>query len=176
MHVKSVLKEQQFFISASLIPREMETYVKEISEDSIIIGNRGATGIDGIIASSIITAKARDTSLLCLIGDQATLHDLSSLQHLQSLNKNALVVVINNSGGGIFNFTKKTELKDTLINRHNISFKEISLGFGLEYSSPSTQNEFIYLFKNSFLNKDKPIKHLIEIKVDGIESVSNLSW
>jgi len=63
-------------------------------------GNRGASGIDGNIATAAGIAAATDAPTALLIGDQAALHDCGSLALLA--DRNIVAVVIDNGGGGIF--------------------------------------------------------------------------
>jgi pimeloyl-ACP methyl ester carboxylesterase/O-succinylbenzoate synthase len=76
--------------------------------------NRGASGIDGVIASAAGFADSTSRPTTLLIGDVAALHDINSLhalrtatpaQEVQSQKNHPLTtIVLNNDGGGIFSF------------------------------------------------------------------------
>jgi 2-succinyl-5-enolpyruvyl-6-hydroxy-3-cyclohexene-1-carboxylate synthase len=68
------------------------------------IANRGASGIDGIVATAAGACRAGMKPVLLLIGDVAALHDLASWALLRDLPAPMCVVVVNNDGGGIFRF------------------------------------------------------------------------
>ena len=69
-------------------------------------GNRGASGIDGLIASAAGYARGLDKPVTLMIGDLAALHDLNSLGMLRDLPVPLIIVLLNNGGGGhIFFFT-----------------------------------------------------------------------
>ena len=68
------------------------------------IANRGASGIDGIVATAAGACRASRKPVLLLIGDVAALHDLASWSLLRDLPAPMCVVVVNNDGGGIFRF------------------------------------------------------------------------
>ena len=69
-----------------------------------IYTNRGASGIDGLIATAAgVAAKADPTQpTTVLLGDTSALFDLNSLALLRSLNSPFVLIIINNDGGNIF--------------------------------------------------------------------------
>ena len=68
------------------------------------IANRGASGIDGIVATAAGACRSSGKPVLLLIGDVAALHDLPSWSLLRDLPAPMCMVVVNNDGGGIFRF------------------------------------------------------------------------
>lgn len=69
-----------------------------------IAANRGASGIDGLLATAAGYAAGRGGPATLLIGDLSLLHDLNSLSLLAKSHPPVVVVVLNNDGGGIFSF------------------------------------------------------------------------
>lgn len=63
--------------------------------------NRGASGIDGVISSAMGYATGLAAPVTLLIGDMATLHDLSSLHALRGVNacRSPVTIVCVNNGG-----------------------------------------------------------------------------
>jgi len=163
--------EVDVFLSASLIFREADCYSQKFSSGVRLYSNRGATGIDGIIASSLGVASVSKKPLVCILGDQAALHDLNSLSLVSNLNQPVIILVINNSGGAIFNLMKRKDLQDTLINPHSRNFKNFAEGFDLEYLATESVQ---YLAQEiSAILKSKR-KVLLEFKTDGAESSRKL--
>jgi o-succinylbenzoate synthase len=116
--------ERSLFISNSMPVRDAEAFLYSLSENVtdeaqnpalLDTGvNRGASGIDGIIASAAGFADSTHRPTTLLIGDVAALHDINSLHALRTgmSPKEAqaqkihplTIIVLNNDGGGIFSF------------------------------------------------------------------------
>jgi len=76
-------------------------------------GNRGASGIDGQFSTALGLARAahgQDRRTAALIGDLAAHHDLNALSLARELD--CLLVVINNGGGGIFEYLPQRGLPE----------------------------------------------------------------
>ena len=65
--------------------------------------NRGANGIDGVIATALGRVLLGQPTVL-LIGDIAFVHDASALTGLAQRASDLRIIVIDNGGGGIFSF------------------------------------------------------------------------
>jgi 2-succinyl-5-enolpyruvyl-6-hydroxy-3-cyclohexene-1-carboxylate synthase len=70
--------------------------------DAIVLSQRGANGIDGLVAGSCGAARALGRAVTLLLGDVSLLHDLTSLGLARDLAAPLVVVVVNNHGGRIF--------------------------------------------------------------------------
>jgi 2-succinyl-5-enolpyruvyl-6-hydroxy-3-cyclohexene-1-carboxylate synthase len=69
-----------------------------------ILGNRGASGIDGFVSTTLGAALAGPGPTVALAGDLSMLHDQNGLLLARSEPVDAVFVVVNNDGGGIFSF------------------------------------------------------------------------
>jgi 2-succinyl-5-enolpyruvyl-6-hydroxy-3-cyclohexene-1-carboxylate synthase len=98
-------------LSASMPVRDVEWFGPN-RNDITVIANRGANGIDGVVATALGVALAGQPTV-CLIGDVAFLHDSSTLIALQRRTADLTIVVTNNDGGGIFSFLPQHQLLDT---------------------------------------------------------------
>ncbi len=97
-------------VSASSMPvRYLEWFDSHPPDGTRVLSNRGANGIDGVIATSI-GAALTGAPTVCLVGDVAFLHDASSLTALTRRRIDLTVVVIHNDGGGIFSFLPQADL------------------------------------------------------------------
>ena len=66
-----------------------------------VIGNRGASGIDGLLATAA-GAAASGQPVVAFVGDLSALHDAGSLFLLHQMDAEVCVVVVNNAEGSIF--------------------------------------------------------------------------
>jgi 2-succinyl-5-enolpyruvyl-6-hydroxy-3-cyclohexene-1-carboxylate synthase len=74
--------------------------------------NRGANGIDGLVSSGIGAAAASGRPAWILTGDLGLYHDMNSLSALREASAPVRIVVLNNEGGGIFEFLPQAEQLD----------------------------------------------------------------
>ena len=90
-------------VSSSMPIRDVEWF--GVVPDGVTVhSNRGANGIDGVVATAIGVAIATAAPTTLLIGDVAFLHDSSSLTALMGRNVDLRMIVVDNDGGGIFSF------------------------------------------------------------------------
>ncbi|MFM8310552.1 MAG: 2-succinyl-5-enolpyruvyl-6-hydroxy-3-cyclohexene-1-carboxylic-acid synthase [Ilumatobacteraceae bacterium] len=92
----------QLVVSSSMPVRDVEWFSGPSSV--AVLSNRGANGIDGVIATAIGAAAAARDATAVLIGDVAFCHDQSSLTALAHRGLPLTIVVVDNDGGGIFSF------------------------------------------------------------------------
>ena len=90
-------------VSSSMPIRDVEWYAATLGETAVY-SNRGANGIDGVIATAIGVALATVAPTFVLIGDVAFLHDSTSLIGLVQRDVDLRIVLVDNDGGGIFSF------------------------------------------------------------------------
>lgn len=70
--------------------------------DLAVVGNRGASGIDGFASTVAGVALGTDRPVTALTGDLSVLHDAPGLVHAGGPQPHAVLVVVDNDGGGIF--------------------------------------------------------------------------
>ncbi|WP_022836787.1 2-succinyl-5-enolpyruvyl-6-hydroxy-3-cyclohexene-1-carboxylic-acid synthase [Salisaeta longa] len=131
----------QPLVCASSMPvRDMNRYANPSAPGGPIYANRGASGIDGTVATAAGLAHATGQAVLLLIGDLALWHDISSLALLQ--HAPVTVVVVNNDGGGIFHFLPIAEHTDVFEpyfgTPHGRSFTHAAATYQLPYAAPAT--------------------------------------
>ncbi len=90
------------FVSNSMPVRDLDTFVPAHPRSLTVVGNRGASGIDGIISTSAGVSLASGRRVIAIVGDLALLHDSNGLASLRHPGVRVVVVVMNNDGGGIF--------------------------------------------------------------------------
>jgi 2-succinyl-5-enolpyruvyl-6-hydroxy-3-cyclohexene-1-carboxylate synthase len=93
---------QQLVVSSSMPVRDVEWFGGPSA--TAVLSNRGANGIDGVIATAIGAAAYSSVPTVVLVGDVAFCHDQSSLTALARRGVPLTIVVVDNDGGGIFSF------------------------------------------------------------------------
>ncbi len=91
-------------IAASMPIRDVETFWPVLDTPPRALANRGANGIDGTISTAYGVAAATGEPTYLLIGDVALAHDVGGLLAGRRLGVPLTIVVIDNAGGGIFDF------------------------------------------------------------------------
>ncbi len=95
-------------VSNSMPIRDLDTYLIQGAARLQFFANRGANGIDGV-TSTALGLSAHYGDVVLIIGDLAFYHDMNGLLAAAKLGLNALIVVVNNQGGGIFSFLPQRE-------------------------------------------------------------------
>ncbi len=86
----------------SLPIREVDAYSPPWEKPLTVWSQRGASGIDGVLAGAAgFVSSLREPSIL-LIGDVSFLHSLSGLATMSHVRSPLAIVVVNNDGGRIF--------------------------------------------------------------------------
>ncbi len=97
------------YTASSMPVRDQESFLAAEKADALFLCNRGANGIDGLISSAIGAAHASRRPTTVISGDLGLLHDIGGLAALRELSCPVRIVVINNDGGGIFDFLPQAQ-------------------------------------------------------------------
>ena len=93
----------------SMPVRDVDSFLPAMKRDLRIVGNRGASGIDGVVSAAAGAAAARGGPVALLVGDLSFFHDLNGLWPLRRYGLDLTVLLVNNNGGGIFHFLPQAE-------------------------------------------------------------------
>lgn len=143
------LDDEVLFSSNSLPIRHLDTFC---ACTPLVLCNRGASGIDGILHTAIGAALGSSRCVL-LVGDLAMLHDLNALASLQRTPAQLIVIVLNNRGGGIFQMLPIAKHEDIFTpyfdTPHELDFAQCCRGFGLPHVFTATKAEFEAAFQHA---------------------------
>ncbi|WP_413739106.1 2-succinyl-5-enolpyruvyl-6-hydroxy-3-cyclohexene-1-carboxylic-acid synthase [Sodalis sp. RH21] len=103
-----------------------------------VYGNRGASGIDGLLATAAGVLRADDRPLLVLVGDLSALYDLNALALYRHTAAPVVIVVVNNDGGQIFSLlpTPEAARERFYVMPQQVEFRHAAALFGLHYRQP----------------------------------------
>jgi 2-succinyl-5-enolpyruvyl-6-hydroxy-3-cyclohexene-1-carboxylate synthase len=145
-HQLAQLAEGQLFIGNSLPARLMNMLGTHRQMPLRVLANRGASGIDGLIATAYGLSCTCSEPTTIVLGDTSALHDLNSLALLKQAAQPLVVVILNNDGGSIFHMLpvpKEGELLERYYRQpHGLNFEYAAKMFGLGYSAPSSLEAF----------------------------------
>jgi 2-succinyl-5-enolpyruvyl-6-hydroxy-3-cyclohexene-1-carboxylate synthase len=157
------------YVASSMPIRDLDTYAATDGPFVPVVANRGASGIDGTVATAAGFARGSGRPVTLLIGDLALLHDLNSLAMLRELP--AVVVVLNNDGGAIFSFLPVARHEQSFEpyfgTPQGVSFKGAAKMFGLAYDLPRTAEEFAQVYRTT---RSHYAPTLIEVRTDREEN------
>jgi 2-succinyl-5-enolpyruvyl-6-hydroxy-3-cyclohexene-1-carboxylate synthase len=88
--------------------RDLEAFLRPGPEGVRFASNRGANGIDGQVSTAAGLTAGSGARTWAVIGDLALFHDLGGLAAARQAPELRLIV-IDNSGGGIFHFLPQAE-------------------------------------------------------------------
>lgn len=137
-HLLSALPEKLVLhLSNSMTIRNVSFLGEYLKEQWQIFANRGVSGIDGCSSTAVGMAIAKPNLPHFLItGDVAFLYDINAFWHPYSI-ANLKIVVMNNSGGGIFDIidgpSQLPELNPFIKTPHQYNAKHIAQHFKLNY-------------------------------------------
>ncbi len=171
-HVSKIISEtipqnHSLMLGNSLAIREMEMFASSQKSSGRIFANRGTSGIDGLLATAAGIQSSTDTPLTLLIGDLAFLHDVNSLALVKASSQPIVIVLINNNGGGIFNFLPvqaETDVFEEYFGTpHDLRMENAARLFGIPY----LQANDLDTFKSSYEKTcSKNHSSIIEITSD----------
>jgi len=144
---KTLGVDSRIVVSSSMPVRDLEWFGGSLS--SAVISNRGANGIDGVIATAIGAAVSDGRPTVALVGDVAFAHDVSSLVGLAARDVDVRVVVVDNDGGGIFHYLPQAAMLETATferlfgTPHGTDAAAVAAGFGLRARRVGTRDEFV---------------------------------
>ncbi len=124
----------------SLPIRHVDQFVPASSREIRVFGNRGASGIDGLVSTALGVAAAdpgRPTVLL--VGDISFYHDLNGLLAVRHHGlDNATIVVLHNNGGGIFRrlpiAAHEPPFQELFLTPHGLDFEPAARMYGLAFA------------------------------------------
>jgi 2-succinyl-5-enolpyruvyl-6-hydroxy-3-cyclohexene-1-carboxylate synthase len=169
---QKIPKGQGLFLGNSMPVRDMANYADSGGSAVFVNGNRGASGIDGNIASAAGYARGLGRPVTLMLGDLAALHDVNSLSLLRDLPVPLVIVLLNNGGGAIFSFLPIAEFKEGFEKYwgtpHPYTFRGAAATFELNYSQPMDADHFKKVYAMALKSQTSTI---IEVMTNRAENL-----
>lgn len=148
--ITQTISEGHGLVLASSMPvRDVDMFAALDGPAVPVAANRGASGIDGTVATAAGFSDGLNAPVTLLIGDLALLHDLNALALLRE--RPVTVVVLNNDGGGIFHFlpiAAHDEVFEPYFGTpHGLTFEAAATLFGLPYHRPQTPQDLREVYR-----------------------------
>jgi 2-succinyl-5-enolpyruvyl-6-hydroxy-3-cyclohexene-1-carboxylate synthase len=140
------------FVSNSMPIRDMDRFGRPRDADLTVLGNRGASGIDGITSTALGAGSATADPLVLATGDLAYYHDMNGLLALGRCAVDATVVLVNNDGGGIFHMLPIDDhptFEDQFRTPHGLDFEPTEALYSLEFERATDRRQFRERFSES---------------------------
>ena len=135
----------------------------DLNKSIQVFCNRGTSGIDGSTSTAIGAAYFYKGQTVFITGDISFFYDSNALWN-KYINNNFRIILINNSGGGIFRFLpgpKSTNAIDYFETPHNLNAKPLCELFGFEYQVADNEINLKKRLANFYQKSGKP--KLLEI-------------
>jgi 2-succinyl-5-enolpyruvyl-6-hydroxy-3-cyclohexene-1-carboxylate synthase len=121
--------------------------------------NRGTSGIDGSTSTAIGAAVTNKKPTILITGDISFLYDSNALWN-NYIPKHFKIILINNSGGGIFRILpghQETETFNTFFETsHQLTAEHLAKMFAFEYNSVQNETELYAIWDAFISNQSTP--------------------
>ncbi|MGB9097844.1 2-succinyl-5-enolpyruvyl-6-hydroxy-3-cyclohexene-1-carboxylic-acid synthase [Erwinia sp.] len=160
------------FLGNSLTIRLVDAFA-QLPPGYPVFANRGASGIEGLIATAAGVQRGSEKPLLAIVGDISALYDVNSLALLQQATAPIVIIVVNNAGGQIFSLlpTPEAERDRFFSMPQQVDFAAAAQLFGLQFHRPADWQALNAAVEQGWQGKAT----LIEVQVESAEGALSLA-
>ncbi len=166
------------FLGNSLVIRAFDTVRFPFPRRTSVISNRGVSGIEGNIATSVGFAEASRRRVTAVIGDISFLHDLNSLLLLAQSATPVILIVINNGGGRIFERLPIRDFPEIIdpymTTPHGMTFERLAAQFDLPYFQAGTPDDLIRAYGQALQREHSALLEVILSPEEDLRTFVNL--
>lgn len=162
LSLKAIPNNYNLQLANSSIIRYSQLF--NIDKSTNVFCNRGTSGIDGSTSTAIGASYISDKKTIFITGDISFFYDSNALWN-KYIKNDFRIVLINNSGGGIFRFIpgpQTTNAVDLFETTHQLSAEHLCKMHHLKYQQATDLNQLEKQLKTFFNKSNKP--KLLEIK------------
>ncbi|WP_253736939.1 2-succinyl-5-enolpyruvyl-6-hydroxy-3-cyclohexene-1-carboxylic-acid synthase [Halohasta salina] len=158
-------------VSNSMPVRDLDRFGMPSTKSVTAIGNRGASGIDGIVSTALGAAHGTTDDVTLVIGDLAYYHDMNGLLALARADVEATIVLVNNDGGGIFHMLPIEDFEPPFTSQfktpHGIDFEPTGELYGFDYRRVDDREAFRETYAEAVAAAGSQV---IEVRTDAAAS------
>ena len=158
-------------VSNSMPVRDLDRFGAAGTKSITAVGNRGASGIDGLVSTAVGAAHGTTDDVTLVIGDLAFYHDLNGLLTIGRADVEVTAVVINNDGGGIFHKLPIEDFEPPFTRQfktpHGLDFEPAGDLYGLGFSRVESREGFREAYAAA---ADREGSEIIEVVVGAEDS------
>jgi len=154
--LESIPNNSQLQISNSSIIRYAQLF--SVKDSINIFCNRGTSGIDGSTSTAIGAAYAKNNQTVFITGDLSFFYDSNALWN-KNIPKNFRIIIINNSGGGIFKIIpgpKTTNASKYFETPHCLTAEYLCKMHAFEYQKAFSTEKVNEQLKGFYETSEKP--------------------
>ena len=152
---QNIPKNSQLQVSNSSAIRYLQLF--DLDKSIQVFCNRGTSGIDGSTSTAIGAASATDLPTILITGDISFLYDSNALWN-NYIPKNFKIILLNNSGGGIFRILpghQETETFNTYFETsHQLNASHLAKMYELDYFEANNETTLQQQY-SAFLNQNE---------------------
>ena len=140
------------FVSNSMPVRDLDRFAQPRAASLSVLGNRGASGIDGITSTALGAGHGVDEPLVLVTGDLAYYHDMNGLVAVGRAGVDATIVCLNNDGGGIFHLLPIEDhdsFETWFRTPHGLDFEHSADLYDLGFARTDDRGRFRELYRES---------------------------
>ena len=157
------------FVGASMPIRDVEEFFPSLLEPPRVMANRGANGIDGTVSTAFGVAAASSGNVVLVLGDLTLAHDIGGLLAARRLGIKLTIVLINNDGGGIFNFlpvsSQGATFEQHIATPAGLDFTHAAALYGCRHELVATFDDFAGALMNALSDTETTI---IEVRTERV--------
>jgi len=131
----------------------------ELDPSFQVFCNRGTSGIDGSTSTAIGAAVASSKQTVFITGDLSFFYDSNALWN-DFIPNNFRIIIVNNSGGGIFRILpgdkQSDNFKTYFETKHQLTAVQMCDMYELEYTSASSEREVSSALQDFFQESERP--------------------
>jgi len=147
-------------VGNSMPVRDLDAFGGGDGRRLLVLGNRGASGIDGVVSTALGACAVHDGPLALAVGDTSFYHDLNGLLAVRRHGLAPLVLLLHNDGGAIFHFLPQAgeeEFEALFAMPHGLDFRPAAEMFGLAFHQPSDWPSFRRTVRDALCRREATI-------------------